>query len=337
MKVLTSNAGRIVEEDFQIYKRVTSKKGEDALNSPTNTQFVSDYEFFIDGSNLFVFANGYLLTLTTHYTIIDTLTIQLTSACCDSDNIELIVLTSFELTLEDIVESISDLRLWLTSSNLELSDGTEMSAWEDTSDNSNDVIQSSSGQYPKCKTNIQNSLPAILFDGNDYFYKASTDNLNLGTSDFSVTIAVYYSGSGCAYPILISNNPGGWSSGAVTIAIDHAWCVNKIGMSVSDYSSGGMFLTSTTTLTYNQWYIVTLVRSGNFFYLYLNNALEAQNSFSGSVNWSQGNGFRVAGGNWDGGNSYFAGYLSEVIIYGVAISSTERTALYNYLKERWDI
>lgn len=153
---------------------------------------------------------------------------------------------------------------------------------------------------------------SAYFDGsNDYLYFADSSVFNLGTSDYTVDFWIYRIDTGNSYPAPLTNTPGGWGASATTIACDHSWAWNKLAVSVYDYNGGSPLLTSTSDINVTTWYHVALVRSGNTFYLFINGSLESSNTFTGNMNYNAGSGMRIGGGNWDGGNSYFYGYIDE--------------------------
>jgi len=79
-------------------------------------------------------------------------------------------------------------------------DGDGVYQWNDQSGNGKNLIQTTAGNRPTYKTNIQNGLPAVRFDGSDDFY----NNIALGATG---TIAVVLSmDNGDSLDTLISND-----------------------------------------------------------------------------------------------------------------------------------
>src|SRR6185503_18751932 len=63
---------------------------------------------------------------------------------------------------------ISGLKIWLKAdAGAGSSDGDPVGTWTDQSGTSHDFTQATSGKKPLYKTNIQNSLPVVRFDGSD--------------------------------------------------------------------------------------------------------------------------------------------------------------------------
>src|ERR1051325_4711729 len=63
---------------------------------------------------------------------------------------------------------ISGLKIWLKAdAGAGSSDGDAVGTWTDQSGTSHDFTQATSSKKPTYKTNIQNSLPVVRFDGTD--------------------------------------------------------------------------------------------------------------------------------------------------------------------------
>jgi len=165
---------------------------------------------------------------------------------------------------------------------------------------------------------------ALFLDGNsDYLQFAHPSNtpdaFNFGTEDFTMETWVYPQATGNNYPSFFSS-VSGWSTGASGHRFDNTGRSGKYTFHLNGASPGDPFLESTNTFTHDTWVHYALTREGNTFRMFVNGALEASGTFTGSYNAAFG-GFRIGWAGWDGGNGYFYGYLQDVRI-------TKRLARY---------
>ena len=63
--------------------------------------------------------------------------------------------------------STDGLNLWLKADSLSLSDGDQVSSWNDSSGNGNNATQSNSSYKPIFKTGILNGKPVVRFTASD--------------------------------------------------------------------------------------------------------------------------------------------------------------------------
>lgn len=89
--------------------------------------------------------------------------------------------------------SITSLKGWWKADSLSgsLSNNDPVANWSDSSGNSNDLSQGTSGNRPLFKTNIQNGLPMIEFDGSD----DRLDNLAFSPNFTSTGITIFVVGT----------------------------------------------------------------------------------------------------------------------------------------------
>ena len=76
-----------------------------------------------------------------------------------------------------------------------LSDGDPVSLWQDQSGNGLDLSQATAGQMPTYHTNVLCGLPAIRFDGNDYFTRTSVLGSAFTSTGYDSTIFVVLNNS----------------------------------------------------------------------------------------------------------------------------------------------
>lgn len=154
---------------------------------------------------------------------------------------------------------------------------------------------------------------SAYFNGSTAYLGAESSDLDMGTGDFTVDFWLQAESQVVTCPGIIMSGASSWSSGACGLAVDHAWSADKVLFTCYDYSVGGPLLASTTTiLTDGTWYHVAAVRSGNTFKLYINGVPESTQTFTGTINFDFNLGLRIGGGNLDGANGYYKGYLDEL-------------------------
>ena len=176
---------------------------------------------------------------------------------------------------------------------------------------------------------------SMYFDGNgDNLYSPTSINYNCGTGNFTVEAWVYISSYPGSYPQIIGNNNGSWSAGALSLTAQNSTSggPNKISLSAYDVNSGTATLSSSSTNSFNTWYHVALVRNGTSLSLYRDGTSVASTTISTGIVFDWGkNGILIGGGNWDGANGYFNGYIDDLRItkgyvrYTTALATTSNT------------
>jgi hypothetical protein len=179
------------------------------------------------------------------------------------------------------------------------------------------------------------------FDGNgDYLSAASSTPLNCGTGDFTIECWVFISSRTLNYPLIFGNNNGGYSAGAVALVnsnADSGASTDRFCVSIFDSQNPPLLVASSTNST-STWYHLAVVRNGTSLVMYRNGTSVASATISSSlvVDWGK-LGSRIGGGNWDGAQSYFNGYISNLrLVKGTAVytssftpSTTPLTAITN--------
>lgn len=162
---------------------------------------------------------------------------------------------------------------------------------------------------------FQVGASSIALDGAGDFLSVapSASDLDLGQY-FEISLRFRYIGTANTYPVIISNHNGSWSAGAVAINVDASGYTDKVKVGCYDFSSSGSpLLISSSSVVYNTWNTLRLIRDGKNFLMLLNDVLESVGTFSGSFNVGK-NALLIGGGGWDGANSYFAGNLQDIMI-----------------------
>lgn len=157
------------------------------------------------------------------------------------------------------------------------------------------------------------SLYSGAFNGtNAYLSSPAHTDFDCGSAPFALEGFFYYSGTANLYPIILGVAPS-WSAGVVSLACDHSWGADKLIVTAYDHSTSSAVVATSSTITYNTWNYFRLLRSGTSLSLQLNSSTPDTTTISAGLafNWGLG-GLRVGGGNGDGANSYFNGYLKNI-------------------------
>lgn len=172
------------------------------------------------------------------------------------------------------------------------------------------------------------------FPNSSFKFTGTTNQirLNLGaiyfTSDFSISVWVKFDDFIAGYPTIVDADTGfvRFSAlGSSYLPTDR----QKLGFYQYQPSNGRQFgsLTSSTVLATNQWYHLTLVRSGLTFRMYVNATLASQTNESGSVSLF---GSYLQVGNdlaFNDGQHFLHGNMDDLRIYNRALAQPELAQL----------
>jgi len=169
------------------------------------------------------------------------------------------------------------------------------------------------------------------FDGNgDYLSVPSNTALNCGMGDFTIECWVYVSSRILNYPLIIGNNNGSYSAGAISLTnnnADSAPYTDKFVLVVYDFLSLVPTLVASSTNSLNTWYHLAIVRNGNSLVMYRDGTSVASNTITSGIvfDWGKSN-CLIGGGNWDGAQSYFNGQISNLrLVKGTAVYTSSFT------------
>ncbi len=170
---------------------------------------------------------------------------------------------------------------------------------------------------------------SIYFDGSgDNLFYPSNQSADCGTGDWTFEAWVYISTRTTNYPLIFGNNRGSWTTDAIALTASNSDNASYNDKFVFGWNNGGFssvsagnsqLLVSNTTNSTGTWYHFAVVRNGTSVKMYRNGTevASATVSSSASFNWGY-NGTLLGGGNWDGAQSYFNGYLDDVRLSKVA-------------------
>lgn len=149
------------------------------------------------------------------------------------------------------------------------------------------------------------------FDGNgDYLRLGQMSNLNFGTGPFTLEGSIRVMGTN-SISCIMSSGTASWSPGAVTFL--GGLPSDTIKLAVNQYHSGGAKLVQGGSINDGNWHDFALVRtSDNWFLLFVDGVLVDSAFWTGPVNFNHNNSSKIGGGNWDGSQSWFNGYLDNL-------------------------
>jgi hypothetical protein len=185
-------------------------------------------------------------------------------------------------------------------------------------------VQSFSPFNPTASWSAATNGGSGYFDGNtDYLSTPSSTSFNCGTNNFTMECWVYVpENPTLSYPSIVSSTNWNVGTGGVSLRYGQpagGGYTNKF--TFHWYGVGDPFLVSLSTFPLNAWHHVALTRSGNNFTLWVNGTSQATGTNSGTVDWGlSSGGIKIAGGNWDGAQSYFKGFNGGLrLVKGTAV------------------
>ena len=185
--------------------------------------------------------------------------------------------------------------------------------WQDKSGNGWDASQSTGIKQPLYKTNIQNGLPAILFDGTDDFLQVISDSINQ------------------PYTVIMVGRP-------TDIEPQHIWLSNRPNASdMIVYEATDFYMRSFTlqdtgfNLVQDTNYKIIMTFDGASSLCRLNGADSA--TLSPGTNLL----YNINIGSGATGSQNFAGYIFEIIVYAKVLNPTEVGQIETYLNTKWGL
>ena len=180
------------------------------------------------------------------------------------------------------------------------------------------MTQGSASLQPTVLSAAQNGLDVADFDGSDDRLEASP--MLPANSSYTKAVVVKFDNL---------TNPGN------TIVIGRSTLWLNSGSNVNVWHNLVDEVTGSTTLSAGTWYIImgTYDAATSDAYLYIDNVEDGSNLSAGA--WDLSENYAWLGDIY-GGNC-LNGQIAEAIVYNNAISSGDRTSLYNHLKTKWGL
>ena len=203
---------------------------------------------------------------------------------------------------------------WLDASMITgLSDGDPVATWEDQSGNSNDFSQATPAYKPLWRSTVQNSLPSVQFDGSDDYMLTTVSTF---TRPYTLYLVVSMITSATGDRIFSCPSTFGevYINGTV-------WRF---------YNGAGI---DGLTVVTGKHYALSAIHTASGGEWWMNGASQGSNSSAGSASASS-----VYLGRYAGSSSYFSNmYISELIMYEVNHTDTQRESVEEYLNGKYDL
>lgn len=220
---------------------------------------------------------------------------------------------------------------WYDASRLLLSDADAIATWPDLSGNGRDLAQGTAGSRPTFKTGIQNGLAVARFDGGDFINRA-TVNLSAYTA---ITILA--------------------TCKATSFVASHAvFSFGTIGTTAGSIELRGLLTTGTLQVIGfgTGTSIWTAPALGSAWHCVAGRIDFSAASGSEQLAWVDGDSTGSSGGDFNNTGAFstnavmtigdrqssshqWLGDIGEVLVYGSALSNTNRLAVEAYLKAKW--
>lgn len=248
------------------------------------------------------------------------------------------------LTISSSVSSIKDLVLWLeptletsfygTTNNTNITDGEAISKWNDN--NPQAIIklnftQNTNSLRPIYKENGIGNLPSLYFNGSSNYMSLSGNAIPAGSTQFTI-IAVWQSSNilyGAIRPIFIQRSSScstGYFGIATASTVLMGWSANcadtASNLSIANQSNYASIYRLDNSQTNN----VTLYSNGT---KYGPVAKSLTTTLGTATEADIGYGFGL------GGASYFKGFISEIIVYSRALTTSEINDIRSYLTQKY--
>jgi len=171
------------------------------------------------------------------------------------------------------------------------------------------------------KVTIPTIAASVLFNGsNQYLSLPNTSTMQMGTSDYTVEAWIYPTANGQANGSNIFGQSAYGVSSQFILFLNSA---NKI-VNYIEYTSGGVTITSTASITLNTWTHIAVSRVSGVTKIFINGVLDTSVADAGSYKVVSHN-FSI--GSQNGFSStFFTGYISNVrVIKGTGLYTSNFT------------
>jgi len=207
--------------------------------------------------------------------------------------------------------------------------GSTVSTWYDKSGIGNN---GTSYGNPTFNTSALNSKPGISFNGSTQRFVGAITNTGTTVSVFA--IASMNSGGqwGRICSLAVTNNYDGGVSSLYFIPLIRSSTNQSIQS--GRYQGSGNVNTSAVSITYNTPFQAASIVDGTTNTLYLNGTSSASASSTGNFGYTA---YGIGAQPSDFQPEYFQGYISEIIVYNTALTTTQRQQVEGYLAWKWDL
>jgi hypothetical protein len=222
---------------------------------------------------------------------------------------------------------LPNLVLWLNASTLALNDNDTVATWNDSSGLGNNASQSNSAKRPIYKASSgPGGKPSVQFDGTNYCMAGNTSITGTTLTAFAVlTMSNTTSDYGRALSLGATGNPD-YNSALYCVAIGRNDLFARL-YAFRNNSNG-----SQANVSYDTGYVFDTIFDGVNNTSYLNGTAQASAASAGT--------FGIANYGLGGdvnGTTFWAGYISEIVVYSSALSNTDRAKVEQYLGTKYGI
>jgi len=221
--------------------------------------------------------------------------------------------------------------LWLTGDNpngnqVTPANNSSLSQWTDCSGLGNHATQSTGGSQPIFKTNQQNGLSTINFNGSSQFMNFS----NIG-GYFSNSMTCFIVSNAATTALSSGIFMVNVASSSNRISIAYPWNDGNYYFDFGNISGGGRLSGADGQSTGSYFINSFLVTPGTGMKIYSGNTVIYSNGTTSTVSALS------SGTLCNSSTNYWSGSIGEIILYNTALSSSQITAIYNYLHKKWNV
>lgn len=238
-------------------------------------------------------------------------------------------------------KKFGNLSLWLDANNAGsiTADGNQVSQWDDLSGSGNHAVQASSSNQPVIQDNVLNNLRGIYFDGLSSFLTIA-DSVDLQPEDGGYTVFTVFKPVDLAAfePLIHKGNAGspseGWS--LWWASDDIIFRIGLGGTSATDRAGESILNVETKP------YILSSTMDGSTVKGYLAGSNDgwiqggggpSDNQYFGSINDTQ----PLEIGIFSVNPTYYAGHVTEILIYKALLTEVQRGEVETYLADKWGL
>lgn len=240
----------------------------------------------------------------------------------------------------------TDCCLWLKADKGVVLNNDTVSVWADQSGNNYNASQSVKAYQLLLISNAVNSLPALRFDGVDYFLYSDSGIGILGNRAIFLVFKRNQYAQNAGIFSLRSSQYVDWNS-SDGMAITNASTPNELaivyGVAYNGSNPGSDIIDLKIAAQVNSFYILNLKLDDNLAKVTLNSSVTATDTYQINHSLNAG-GYVIGARGSDGSNSngrqfslYGSTDIAEIIVYKRALNTSEEQAVTNYLNTKYKI
>ena len=230
--------------------------------------------------------------------------------------------------------SLAGCALWLDAADpagtgIAPANGSIISTWIDKSGTGNN---GTSYGNPTFVTSAFNGKPSILFNGSTQRFLGAITNTGNTVSVFAIVSMNSGGQWGRICSLAVTNNFDGGVSSLYFIPLIRSSTNQSIQS--GRYQGSGNVNVGPVAITYNVPFQAASIVNGTTNILYLNGTSAGSGSSTGNFGYTA---YGIGAQPSDLQPEYFQGYISEIIIYNTALTTTQRQQIEGYLAWKWGL